>query len=116
MSDETLQEELLRLGEETQRVREERKRTRSRWPEDFRRQVLEVLDKGARPREVMEATGLRPWTWREWRKRMAGFSELKIVSFRRTSSSSSVRLKTARGCDLTLALEDVKILLREGLL
>lgn len=116
MSDEVLREDLLRLGEEARRVREERKRTRARWPEEFRRRVLEILDKGARPKAIFEATGLRQWTWQEWKKRRTGFSELKVVSSRKATSFSSVHLKTSRGCELTLPFSDVKILLREGLL
>lgn len=110
-----MQEELLRLGEEARRIREERGRSKARWPEGFRRQVLEVLDKGVKPKVVREATGLRQWTWQEWRNQAAGFSALKVVTKRKTVSRE-VSLRTRAGTEMTLALSEVKACLREGLL
>lgn len=114
MSD-AMRADLLRLGEEARRIRQERGRAKTRWPEDFRAQVLEALDKGARPKEVFEATGLKQWTWQEWRKAAASFSELKVVA-RRKIASREVRLLTRSGTEITLPFLDVKALLREGLL
>lgn len=116
MKDGALEAELLHLGEEARRIRKGRGRGRKRWPDDFRRKLLAVLDKGVRPKEIFEATGLRQWTWQEWRKGLAGFSELKVVSARRTPTVSLIRLRTAQGSELSLSLPELKLLLGEGLI
>lgn len=115
-----ISQELALLSEEATRLRGEAAGRRMQWPVAFRRKVLALWSGGMRRQEIVEATGVSPYSLYDWRRREAGdgasgFTELKLVSFRKRTAALLVR--TCRGSEITgLGASDLRSFLREGLL
>lgn len=115
-----ISQELVILSQEASRLREEFSGQRIRWPEEFRQKVLALWSGGVRRQEIVQATGVSPYSLYDWRRKRSGgdssdFTELKLVSFRRRSSPLLIR--TRHGSEIEgLGLSDLRLFLREGLL
>lgn len=112
--------ELATLSEEASRLRAAMVGRRMRWPAEFRQKVLSLWSGGVPRQEIVQVTGINPYSLYDWRRKGSGgnssdFTELKLVSFRRGPSTLSIR--TCHGSEITgLGLSDLRLFLREGLL
>lgn len=115
-----ISQELMRLSEEASRLRVGVVGRRMRWPAEFRHKVLALWSGGVSRDEIVQATGVSPFSLYDWRRKgpgdsASGFTELKVVSFRQKAGSLLVR--TRRGSEIAgLGLSDLRWFLREGLL
>lgn len=112
--------ELVTLSEEAAHLRTAMPGRRMRWPAEFRQKALALWSGGVSRHEIVQATGVSPYSLYDWRRRGqeagdSGFTELKLVSFRQKASSLLVR--TRHGSEIVgLGLSDLRWFLREGLL
>lgn len=112
--------ELTALTEEASRLRTAMTGRRMSWPAEFRQRVLALWSGGVPRREIVQATGVSPYSLYDWRRKAqggeaSGFTELKLVSFRHRASALLVR--TCRGSEIAgLGLSDLRWFLREGIL
>lgn len=112
--------ELVTLSEEALRLRAAMAGQRMKWPVEFRQKVLALWSGGIPRQEIVQATGIKPYSLYNWRRKgqgddASGFTELKLVSFRQKAGAPLVR--TCRGSEIAgLSLSELQLFLREGLL
>lgn len=115
-----LSKELMTLSKEASRLRSAMAGQRMRWPAEFRHKVLTLWSGGVSRHEIVQATGISPYSLYDWRRKGQGggrsdFTELKLVSVRQKGASLLIR--TCRGSEITgLCLSDLRLFLQEGIL
>jgi hypothetical protein len=112
---------------------------RVRWPDDFKKRAVSLVDEGMRIRDLSRGTGIGEWMLYRWRRQAcevwqetASFSELAVVPARLSggvglsgvrgvngangANGGAICLHTPRGYRVDLPFSQVCVLMREGLL